>query len=137
VYQRFTVLILIAIPARADDKKPDAARLKGVWEVVSTTYDGKEVVAKGRSLVFTEKEFTAFVGDKRNRSVAFTLDPDSNPRRIDMDRGGKDGKALGIYSIDKDELKLCYAEPGAERPKEFESKAGKKVFLVILKRAKG
>jgi len=137
VYQRFTVILLIAIPAWADDKKLDSAAIEGVWEVVSTTYDGKEVAAKGRTLVFGEKKFTTFIGDKKKRAVAFTLDPSTDPKRIDMDRGDKDGKALGIYEIDMDQLKLCYGEPGAERPKAFESKPGKKVFLIILRRAKG
>jgi uncharacterized protein (TIGR03067 family) len=140
--QRFVVLMLFAaLPVSAEEKKPDpkpdAAALKGVWEIVSTTYDGKEMPAKGRTLVFTEKEFTAFSGEKQGRSVAFTLDPSIDPKRIDLDRGGDDGKAFGIYALDKDELKLCYAQRGGKRPSAFESKEGQKVFLLILKRAKG
>jgi uncharacterized protein (TIGR03067 family) len=134
-------LLLLSLPVAADEKKPDAKvdaeALKGIWEVVSTTHDGKDVPAKGRTLVFRGNAFTAYTGDKPERTIAFTLDPSTDPKRIDLDRGGKDEKAYGIYLLDKDELKLCYGEPGAERPKAFESKAGKKVFLVVLKKAKG
>jgi uncharacterized protein (TIGR03067 family) len=141
MFQRAAVLVLVAAPAWAEEKKPapktDAAALKGVWEIVSTSFDGKEVPVKGRTLVFGDKEFTAFSGEKQGRTIAFTLDPSKDPKQIDMDRGGTVSKALGIYSLDKDELKLCYGEPGAERPKAFESKEGKKVFLLVLKRAKG
>jgi uncharacterized protein (TIGR03067 family) len=133
--------LLAALPVAADDKKPDPAddlkALQGVWEIVSTTYDGQKVSSRGRTLVFRDKKFTAFVGEMQGRTLTFTLDPAASPRHIDLDRGGKDGKALGVYAIDKDELKLCYAEPGAERPTGFESKAGKKVFLVVLRRSKG
>jgi uncharacterized protein (TIGR03067 family) len=140
--QRTVVLILFsALPGGAEEKKPDpkadAAALKGVWEIVSTTYDGKEMPAKGRTLVFTDKEFTAFSGEKQGRTVTFTLDPSTDPKRIDLDRGGEDGKAFGIYALDKDELKLCYAQRGAKRPSAFESKEGQKVFLLVLKRTKG
>jgi uncharacterized protein (TIGR03067 family) len=136
------VLMLLALLVAADEKKPDARAdadaLKGIWEIVfSTTHDGKDVPAKGRTLVFSGNAFTAYTGDRPERTIAFTLDPSTNPKRIELDRGGKDGKAYGIYQLDKDELKLCYAEPGAERPKAFESKAATKVFLVVLKRAKG
>jgi len=134
-------LFVLALPLAAQEKKPDAKddaeALKGIWEVVSTTHDGKDAPAKGRTLVFGGNSFTAYTGDKPERAIAFTLDPTTNPKRIDLDRGGKDGKAYGIYLLDKDELKLCYGEPGAERPRAFESKAGKKVFLIVLKKAKG
>jgi uncharacterized protein (TIGR03067 family) len=140
--RRFVVLMLFAAAtASAEDKKADpkadAAALKGVWEIVSMTHDGKEMRSTGRTLVFTEKEFTAFSGEKKGRTVAFTLDPSTEPKRIDLDRGGEDGKAFGIYALDKDELKLCYAAPGTRRPTAFESKEGQKVFLLVLKRTKG
>jgi uncharacterized protein (TIGR03067 family) len=141
MHPALAVLILLPLPIAAQEKKPDAKAdaeaLKGIWEVVSTIHDGKDVPAKGRTLVFSGNAFTAFTGDKPERTIAFTLDPTTDPKRIDLDRGGKDGKAYGIYLLDKDELKLCYGEPGAERPRAFESKAGKKVFLVVLKKAKG
>jgi uncharacterized protein (TIGR03067 family) len=140
--RRIVLLVFFAtVSASAQEKKPDAkteaTALKGVWEIVTSTFDGKAMPAKGRTLVFTEKEFTAFSGEKQGRTGTYTLDPSTDPKRIDVDRGGEDGKALGIYSLDKDELKLCYAEPGAKRPSKFESKEGQRVFLLVLKRSKG
>ena len=44
--------------------------------------------------------------------------------------------AFGIFVIEKGEMKICYAEPGADRPKKFESKEGDKMFLLVLKRMK-
>ena len=131
------VLLVLAAPAGADDKKADAAALKGVWQVVATTFDGKEVPSAGRTLLFGDGQFTAYVGDTKGRTLRFTLDPTTSPKRIDLDKGGDGGQAYGIYALDKEELKICYGEPGAERPKAFESKAGDKVFLLVLRRVKG
>ena len=68
--------------------------------------------------------------------AGYRVDATADPRRIDLDQayGGK--KALGIYTIDKDEVRRCYAEPGAARPTKFESKPGDRVFLLVLKRVK-
>jgi uncharacterized protein (TIGR03067 family) len=139
---KLTALFLVVYaPLFSEEKKSDpkkvAATIKGKWEVVSAMFNGDESVGlKGRVLEFGDKEFTAYEGDKKGRTIGFTLDAAANPKQIDLSRGNDGAKALGIYSIEKDELKLCYGEPGAERPKKFESPAGDKVFLLVLKRVK-
>jgi hypothetical protein len=41
---------------------------------------------------------------------------------------------LGIYELSGDELKICLADPGADRPKEFASAKGSKATYMVLKR---
>ena len=41
----------------------------------------------------------------------------------------------GIYEIDGDSLKICFAIEG-ERPKKFESAEGSTTMLIVLKRIK-
>jgi uncharacterized protein (TIGR03067 family) len=134
------ILILavsIALPLWADEKKADSTGLKGKWEVTAASFNGNESPAlKGRVLEFTDSEFTTYDGDKKGRTIAFKADATTKPKTIDLLRGSDDVKALGIYEIEKDELKICYAEPGADRPTKFESAAGSKVFLLVLKGAK-
>ena len=135
------VLLFLAPALLADDKKPDAktetAAIKGKWKVTATKYNGKDVpLADGRVLVFDEKEFTAFEGAKKGRTLGFTLDPTTEPKRLDLTLPGSDQKVAGIYILDGDSLKLCYGEPGTERPKKLESKADEKVFLLVLERVK-
>lgn len=131
------VFVLAAGPVGADEKKPatDPA-LQGKWEVTAAAFNGTAMPAlKGRTLVFGDDEFTTYDGDTPGRTLTFTLDPNAKPKQIDLTR--PDGaEAPGIYSVGKDELKLCYAEPRADRPKKFESKAGDRVFLLVLKRVK-
>ncbi|HVK07779.1 MAG TPA: TIGR03067 domain-containing protein [Gemmataceae bacterium] len=139
---RATLLcFLLAVPLAADDKKPDpkadGSALKGKWEVVTAEFNGAESAGlAGRLLEFGDGEFTAYDAEKKGRTLKFALDPSADPKQIDLDRGGAGGKALGVYSVTKDELKICYAEPGSPRPKAFGSPAGDKVFLLVLKRKK-
>jgi uncharacterized protein (TIGR03067 family) len=130
--------ILIVIPAFADEKTPAAdAALRGKWEVTSARFNGSELTGlKGRVLDFGDAEFTTYDREAKGRTLSFALNPKADPKQIDLDRGGDDGKALGIYTVGKDELKLCYAEPGADRPARFESAARGRSFLLVLKRVK-
>ena len=43
---------------------------------------------------------------------------------------------MGIYQIDDDTRKLCFAPSGKDRPTEFSSKPGSGHFLVIFERVK-
>jgi uncharacterized protein (TIGR03067 family) len=129
-------VVLATLPASADEKKPaTAAALKGKWEVTAAKFNGADSESlTGRFLVFDQGEFTTYQGDTKGRTVRFTVDPKADPKKIDLTAGSEDKKAAGIYAVTKDELKLCYGEPGADRPGKFESAAGSRVFLLILKR---
>lgn len=135
-------VLAVALSAAAADKpdpKADLAALKGRWKVTATTFDGKAQpmpAAGERVLEFGEKEFTAYDGDKKGRTIGFALDPTATPKRFDLIRPGKNEKAEGVYKLDGDKLRICYAEPGAARPDKVESEAGSRVFLLELERVK-
>lgn len=74
---------------------------------------------------------------QRAQSVA--LDPAKNPKEIDVTPGDgpEAGKVLkGVYSINKEELKICLAHSGKDRPKTLEGKPDDGCFIVTLKRGK-
>src|SRR5687767_7875731 len=103
-------IVLAAVPAFADEKKPatDAA-LKGKWRVTAAKFNGADSDnLKGRVLVFEEQEFSAYDGETKGRTISFTVDPKADPKRIDLNAGGDGKMALGVYSVSKDELKICY-----------------------------
>src|SRR5205823_4754039 len=62
------------------------------------------------------------------------IDAAKKPKTIDLSMNGED--RLGIYEIDGDTLKICYNDPGEERPKEFKSKEDTKISLSAYKRVK-
>ena len=95
-----------------------------------------------------EKLRVLFAGDKLSmkdsdqaaREVAtFKLDPAAKVKAIDLmlTSGPEKGKtSLGIYAWDGDNLKLCIAKPGSDRPTEFATKTGSEQLLLVLKKEK-
>ena len=68
-----------------------------------------------------------------------TIDPSKKPKTIDyqMTEGFTKGKTqLGIYELDGDTFKACFAKPGAARPTDFTSKPGEGLTLSTWKRDK-
>jgi uncharacterized protein (TIGR03067 family) len=104
--------------------------------LVSGERDGKPIpaeVAKNVKLVFAGNKLTT-VNKGRKSEATFKLDPDKNPREIDVDMDGSVGK--GIYQLDDDNLKIAHGEVGDPRPKEFPEKEGSGLTVLVLKREK-
>ena len=136
--RRMALLILaFALPLFADDKKAKDESLLGKWEVVSAHFNGAEVARlKGRVIVMDNAKMVINEKDEKAGTLSYSIDAKVDPKQIDLERASSKLKALGIYTVDKGELRICYGEPGAARPKKFESIAGDKNFLLVLKKAK-
>jgi uncharacterized protein (TIGR03067 family) len=136
-------VLLIAADAKDDAVKEAKAKLKGTWDVLSLEHGGRKERATedGKvQMVISDDRLVMQVFVKSDEDVktelTFTIDPTQKPPHIDVvatEGPDKGKKGLGIYSLDKDELKLCIGEPGEPRPKEFVSKEGEKTVLVTLK----
>ena len=100
----------------ASQTKPDKDAIQGEW----TAPPGLPATA----FTFAGDKFLPWEGRKvDNGGIAvFTLDPAKSPKQIDF-KALSDGKTgLGIYELRGDELKLCLANPGKERPSSFDGK---------------
>jgi uncharacterized protein (TIGR03067 family) len=67
----------------------------------------------------------------------FTLDPSKTPKTIDVllgDAKKQEDKLLGIYQIDGELRRSCFAMPGQERPKGFSSPETKGCLQLEWKR---
>jgi uncharacterized protein (TIGR03067 family) len=125
------------------EKKFDAAKLVGNWAFVSGEKEGTEV--KGDALkgkVEITKDTLTIKGGEDGKDVfpmTYTLDTKKSPVTIVLkgtDNLVKDQTVNGILELDGDNLKLCYALPEQEFPKEFKTKEGSKTHLFVLKRVK-
>jgi uncharacterized protein (TIGR03067 family) len=137
------VLALVAGAAAAEDAvKKEMAQLEGDWSMVSGEADGqsmpKEMVATGKR-VAKDGETTITIGGQVYFKAKFSIDPTKKPKAIDytMTEGPTKGKThLGIYELDGDTLKFCFAAPGKDRPTEFTAKEGSERTLSVWKREK-
>lgn len=121
-----------------DDQTPrDANALKGRWEVVSSEFEGQDATAvyKQRTIIVIEDGELYFTdGFAASAKTRFKLDASTKPKSFDIGVG-EEKVSKGIYSLDKDTLKLCLNLEG-QRPKEFKTRAGDKNNFLTLKRQK-
>lgn len=138
------MMTLAAGAALADDDagKKDMLALEGEWVMVSGEQNGKKVddeTAKSARRVtrdgMTTLSFAGTVAFKAKISV----DTSKKPKTIDylVTDGPSKGKTVpGIYELDGDTVKYCFAQPDNERPKEFTAKEGSNLTLSVWKREK-
>jgi RNA polymerase sigma-70 factor (ECF subfamily) len=128
-----------AAKAKPGLARTDKDRIQGVWIPQSmekgTQLAPKEFLASMK-LEFAGDKFLAHGPGKNGRSEegTYTLRPKSRPKEIDVMGGGK--LIPGIYELQGDELKICFTDPGQERPTEFKTAAGSEQVLLILRRQK-
>lgn len=135
-------LVLVGTVAAQDANKKEMALLEGEWSMVSGQANGqdmpKEFVNTGKR-VAKDGEVTISIGGQVFFKAKFTIDPTKKPKTIDyvMTEGFTKGKKqLGIYELDGDTVKFCFAAPDKERPKDFTSKEGSQQTFSVWKRDK-
>jgi uncharacterized protein (TIGR03067 family) len=138
---RFSVVLLsMALTAAfadsdADTNTKDLEKMQGDWAVVSVIRDGvKDEDDNAQSLFRTVKgnQYTVFLFDKAIGNGTFKIDATKKPKTIDSFPASLEGKALlGIYEMEGDTMKTCYAAAGKERPTEFSSKKGSEHTLMV------
>jgi uncharacterized protein (TIGR03067 family) len=112
----------------------DQEQMQGTWRLVSGRRNGKsfpEETVKTIRLVFAGDQLTTKVGD-RGTKFAFMLDPEQEPKAIDLDMDGSVGK--GIYQLDEDKLRIVHGEVGTPRPKDFSAQEGSGLVMLTLQR---
>ncbi len=136
------VILLQAVEVRGEDKgKDDLEKLAGVWTCVSGVNDGKalpEDIVKQLKLTLTKDQYKTEKGQVLVFDGVYKIDAGQRPKHIDItapegEQAGKTSK--GIYALEGDMLRMCYANPDKDRPKDFESKLGSGATLVVWKRA--
>jgi uncharacterized protein (TIGR03067 family) len=136
------VLVLVGVGGAQDATKKEMTQLEGEWSMVSGEADGmampKEIVTGGKR-VAKDGETTITIGGQVYFKAKFSIDPTKKPKAIDymMTEGPTKGKThLGIYDLDGDTVKFCFAAPGKDRPTEFTAKEGSQRTMSVWKRDK-
>src|SRR5437016_1725638 len=136
------VTLAVAWAEENEAVKKDLAQLQGEWVMVSGSADGQPMpdeMRKQMKRMCKGDEITVMMGDQRFIKAKITIDLSKKPKTIDyqmLDGFTKGKKQLGIYELEGDKFKSCFAAPGAERPTDFTSKPGDKRTVSLWKRQK-
>ena len=143
------ILALAPSPGRARDgddprdaAKKDLARLQGAWSLVAMEAEGRSLDPEefeGWGSVYEGDRLTLKAKDVIRRQGIVTLDPARTPKAMntwDLDGPFQDQTVPGIYVLDGDSLRLCFARPGEKRPTELTTKTGTGFLVVVYKRQK-
>jgi uncharacterized protein (TIGR03067 family) len=142
------LLTAIGAVAAADDSKDEAIKkdrkqIEGTWQVVALEVDGNKAMdedAKKLTVVNgSDGTWSLRSAGKETSKGTSTIDPTKKPKTIDLTwtEGEGSGKQyLGIYELGEKTRKLCFAQPGKERPTEFSSTSVNEHILVTFEREK-
>jgi uncharacterized protein (TIGR03067 family) len=134
-------LLVAPVETKKDASTKDLDKFKGEWVIQAAHRDGKEMPAAEieKVKVLIEGNKITIKDGTHDEVATIKLDPSKKPATIDIipEKAGKGQKTvLGIYQFDSGVLKMAWAKEGGERPKEFVSKEGTGINVMILKRGK-
>lgn len=136
------LLMLVGTAGAEDAVNKDVAALEGEWTMVFGEADGMampEAMVKTGRRVAKGGETTISMGGRVYFKAKINVDATKKPKAIDyvMTEGPTKGKThLGIYEVDGETVKFCFAAPGKDRPAEFTAKEGSMRTLSVWKRDK-
>lgn len=137
-----TVLVVGAAPASQESAQADAAKLQGVWAIVSVEIEGKPLAMeklKEARLTVSGKRYSFRLAETR-LELTYKLDASATPRAVDLQvtEGPDKGKVYrGIYAFEGDRYTICRTTlPGKDRPTTFATLPKSGFMMVVWKREK-
>ena len=130
-------LTLVAAPEPENEK--EQAQFAGTWVLETIVTDGETLpdqVAKAFKMTFKGDTYVIQLGQQKVEGT-FRLDPAKMPKTIDIipDNGPDRGKTQpGIYEFTGEKLRICAAQPGKDRPTDFETKGKTGYTMMVLRK---
>jgi len=141
---QFLIIASISVSLAADNPQDPASKkdlngLQGTWKLVSAMKDGEALAedkVKNTSIVIKDDTFVFPESAEYATSKEGTIKLDATKKPKQMDAFDREKVMLGIYKLDGDRYKVCFAPTGKPRPSEFASKPGSGNLLQVWKRKK-
>ena len=143
------MLVVSGLAAAAEKGADEAAKkglkeMAGTWKVVAEEAEGMKLTAEQVQkmkvkLIMKGDRYTVYFGEDVVAKGKLRLDPTKDPKEVDAiatEGEFKDKPMRGIYTLEKDEMRVCFAKPGDARPKHFRTKKGSGRVLLGYKRVK-
>jgi uncharacterized protein (TIGR03067 family) len=133
-------LLLAACSRQEPAPKTDLDKFQGTWYLVSAMEDGKalpEEKVKQTTIVIKGDtfRFPRSAEDATSRAGTIKLDETKTPKEMDTISTEKE-VMLGIYALDENGYKVCFAPAGKPRPTDFGSEPGSGQILQVWERQK-
>src|SRR5205823_7638423 len=99
----------------------------------------EKMMVQGGKRINRGHQTAVFFGAQQFLKASFHTDPSQKPKTIDLENtlGSAAGKTQhGIYEIDGEVLKICYAGPNQPRPTDYTSAKGDGRTTAVWKRIK-
>ena len=117
--------------------KKDLEGLQGTWSLVSAMEDGKSLAedkVKQTTIVIKDDtfRFPHLAKDATSKAGTIKLDATKKPKQMDTVSTEKE-VMLGIYELEGEGYRVCFAPVGKPRPSEFASKSGSGNILQFWK----
>jgi uncharacterized protein (TIGR03067 family) len=120
-------------------KTEKPAKFEGQWIVVSGTVDGDAQDMKGDKVHLAKGKLTIEEQNGEKQEGTYEADTSKKPGHIDVTpTQGKDKDKLfkGILILEGNQLTICLARPGDDRPTAAASKEGSGHILLVLEPTK-
>ena len=120
--------------------KKDLEGLQGTWRLLSAMEDGKSLAedkVKQTTVVIKDHtfRFPHLAEDATSKAGTIKLDARKKPKQMDTVSSEKE-VMLGIYELEGDGYRVCFAPVGKARPSEFTSKSGSGTIQQVWERQK-
>ena len=131
--------VAVSLSVFAADPPDDAKAIQGDWKPATAELAGQpmpEAIRKSISLNLESGKYVVHVGSEPDKGT-YVLDATTKPKSITVTgtEGPNHGRTFpAIYELNGDTLRICYDLSGAQRPAEFKTRAGTKLYLVTYNR---
>jgi len=131
-------VVITALTAMGGDKSA-AGSVEGDWAPVKAELAGQpmpETVLKTIQLNLYKGKYNVLVAGQPDKGT-YSLDVSTKPKSMDIKgtEGPNTGRSFpAIYELEGETLRICYDLSGKQRPAEFKSLPGTRLYLVTYKR---
>jgi uncharacterized protein (TIGR03067 family) len=129
--------LAVVAPGPKDPPKKDAASVVGEWVAESAVEKGRpRQPPPGTTWAFTAAGKSVLtLGGRDPAEGTYKADAGKAPAELDVSAGPTGKPLRAIFRVDGDTLTVALVDGGeGDRPTAFESPAGSKVILMVLKR---
>lgn len=129
------LLTSLLVAADSDAAKKELEQLQGGWKLATFEVMGMERDFPDYSFIWYIKGNKVYYGGEELAEL--TLEPGASPKIVDLSFRAPKRVHEGIYSLDKDTLKICVnqrTDEMKERPQEFATKDKPDLRLLVFKR---